>query len=304
MFCPNCGYMNYDDARYCHKCHMTLQSSSYADGYNGDSYTGNTQQQYVSQPVEPNVQQQTYPAASPYMVYSANNASTGSPAPKSYKLPIILVSVVLAVLVAVSGVIGYFVFANANKEESLLSYEDAVHQVFADVKSDGFFAGLRKHMLIDPLSGLSEDEKTLVKMMEPLFSSITWTCSDVHAISYYDCVNDKKVDTGYTTKDDSVPKDVVYEGNMVKNLVYSLREKGSIKNSDTIAAYVCVSFDVSTSGHITLFGQSQDINDTSENQTMDLLFINGEWKIVSSLVDSMLPSNSTLPSNGMGGVIE
>ena len=97
MFCPNCGYMNYDDARYCHKCHMTLRSSSYAGGYNGDSYTGNTQQQYVSQQVEPNAQQQTYPAASPYTVYSANNASNGSPAPKSYKLPIILVSFLYSV---------------------------------------------------------------------------------------------------------------------------------------------------------------------------------------------------------------
>lgn len=296
MFCPNCGYMNYDDARYCHKCHMTLRPSSYADGYNGDSYTGNTQQQYVSQQVEPNVQQQTYPAASSYTVYSANNASNGSPAPKSYKLPIILVSVVLAVLVAVSGVVGYFVFFN--KEESLPPYENTVHQVFADVKSDGFVAGLQKHMLIDPLSGLSKDEKTLVKMMEPLLSSITWTCSDLYAISYYDCVNDKAVDTGYTIKDDSVVKHLEYEGNTVKNLVYSLREQGVIKNSDIIVAYVRVSFDVSVSGHITFLGHSQDVNETSENQTMDLLFINGEWKIVSPLIKSMVPSNST------GGLIE
>lgn len=296
MFCPNCGYMNYDDARYCHKCHMTLRPSSYADSYNGDSYTGTTQRQYVSQQVEPNAQQQTYPAASPYTVYSANNASNGSPAPKSYKLPIILVSVVLAVLVAVSGVVGYFVFFN--KEESLPPYENTVHQVFADVKSDGFVAGLQKHMLIDPLSGLSKDEKTLVKMMEPLLSSITWTCSDVHAISYYDCVNDKAVDTGYTIKDDSVVKHLEYEGNTVKNLVYSLREQGVIKNSDIIVAYVRVSFDVSVSGHITFLGHSQDVNETSENQTMDLLFINGEWKIVSSVINSMVPSNST------GGLIE
>ena len=296
MFCPNCGYMNYDDARYCRKCHMTLRSSSYSDGYNGDSHTGTTQRQYVSQPVEPNVQQQTYSAASPYTVYSANNASNGSPAPKSYKLPIILVSVVLAVLVAVSGVVGYFVFFN--KEESLPPYENTVHQVFADVKSDGFVAGLQKHMLIDPLSGLSKDEKTLVKMMEPLLSSITWTCSDVHAISYYDCVNDKAVATDYTIKDDSVVKHLEYEGDTVKNLVYSLREQGVIKNSDIIVAYVRVFFDVSVSGHITFLGHSQDVNETSENQTMDLLFINGEWKIVSPLIKSMVPSNST------GGLIE
>ena len=298
MFCPNCGYMNYDDARYCRKCHMTLRSSSYSDGYNGDSHTGTTQRQYVSQPVEPNVQQQTYSAASPYMVYSANNASNGSPAPKSYKLPIILVSVVLAVLVAVSGVVGYFVFFN--KEESLPPYENTVHQVFADVKSDGFLVGLQKHMLTDPLSGLSEDEKTLVKMMEPLLSSITWTCSDVHAISYYDCVNTEytMISKNSLKKDDSVVKHLKYEGNTVKNLVYSLREQGVIKNSDTIAAYVCVSFDVSVSGHITFLGHSQDVNETSENQTMDLLFINGEWKIVSPVITSMLPSNST------GGLIE
>ena len=194
-------------------------------------------------------------------------------------------------LVAVSGVVGYFVFFN--KEESLPPYENTVHQVFADVKSDGFVAGLQKHMLTDPLSGLSEDEKTLVKMMEPLLSSITWTCSDVHAISYYDCVN-----TEYTMKDDSVVKHLKDEGNTVKNLVYSLREQGVIKNSDTIAAYVCVSFDVSVSGHITFLGHSQDVNEISENQTMDLLFINGEWKIVSPVITSMLPSNST------GGVIE
>ena len=263
MFCKNCGYQNADDAKRCSKCGSPLHSfqNKMASNYNNVSNVNQVNQGQVNQG---------------QMYYSSTPV-----AQRKSKLPIIIVASILAVVLFVGGIFG-FLFISSKNSVAIPEWSDTITVMFNDVKKEG-----------------TSDQRMVLSVLDALIKDMSFRCSNYKDVFYYDVGRNKpyygferyyeqnpniKKPEGDDKHVDIGPADVDYMAKFKESL-YKLRENGVIKDSDVVNAYVIGKFDLSAEGTISLFGQTTDVDKTWKNNQVELICINGEWKIVEFSTD-------------------
>lgn len=118
--------------------------------------------------------------------------------------------------------------------------------MFNDIKKEGQFeTAINKHSFGNQFKDMSSNQRMVLSMLNALIKDMSFRCSDYKDVFYYD------VD----------------------------------KDSDVVDAYVIGKFDFSAEGTISLFGQTTDVDKTWKNNQVELICINGEWKIVEFSTD-------------------
>ena len=276
MFCKNCGYQNADDAKRCSKCGSPLHSfqNKMASNYNNVSNVNQVNQGQ--------------------MYYSSTPV-----AQRKSKLPIIIVASILAVVLLVGGIFG-FLFISLKNSVVIPEWSDTITVMFNDIKKEGNFeTAINKHSFENQFKDMPSDQRVVLSVLDALIQDMSFRCSNYKDVFYYDVGRNKpyygferyyeqnpniKKPEGDDKHVDIGPADVDYMAKFKESL-YKLRENGVIKDSDVVNAYVIGKFDLSAEGTISLFGQTTDVDKTWKNNQVELICINGEWKIVEFSTD-------------------
>ena len=276
MFCKNCGYQNADDAKRCSKCGSPLYSfqNKMSSNYNNASNVNQVNQGQ--------------------MYYSSTPV-----AQRKSKLPIIIVASILAVVLFVGGIFG-FLFISSKNSVAIPEWSDTITVMFNDVKKEGKFeTAINKHSFENQFKDMSSDQRMVLSVLDALIKDMSFRCSNYKDVFYYDVDRNKSYYgfERYYEQNPNIKKpesddehvdigrvDVDYMAKFKESL-YKLRENGVIKDSDVVNAYVIGKFDLSAEGTISLFGQTTDVDKTWKNNQVELICINGEWKIVEFSTD-------------------
>ena len=276
MFCKNCGYQNADDAKRCSKCGSPLYSfqNKMSSNYNNASNVNQVNQGQ--------------------MYYSSTPV-----AQRKSKLPIIIVASILAVVLFVGGIFG-FLFISSKNSVAIPEWSDTITVMFNDVKKEGKFeTAINKHSFENQFKDMSSDQRMMLSVLDALIKDMSFRCSNYKDVFYYDLDRNKSY-YGFEryyeqnpnikkpeSDDEHVDIDCVDVDYMAKfkESLYKLRENGVIKDGDVVNAYAIGKFDLSAEGTISLFGQTTDVDKTWKNNQVELICINGEWKIVEFSTD-------------------
>ena len=276
MFCKNCGYQNADDAKRCSKCGSPLYSfqNKMSSNYNNASNVNQVNQGQ--------------------MYYSSTPV-----AQRKSKLPIIIVASILAVVLLVGGIFG-FLFISSKNSVAIPEWSDTITVMFNDVKKEGNFeTAINKHSFEDQFKDMSSDQRMVLSVLDALIKDMSFRCSNYKDVFYYDVDRNKSYYgfERYYEQNPNIKKpesddehvdigrvDVDYMAKFKESL-YKLRENGVIKDGDVVNAYAIGKFDLSAEGTISLFGQTTDVDKTWKNNQVELICINGEWKIVEFSTD-------------------
>ena len=276
MFCKNCGYQNADDAKRCSKCGSPLYSfqNKMSSNYNNASNVNQVNQGQ--------------------MYYSSTPV-----AQRKSKLPIIIVASILAVVLFVGGIFG-FLFISSKNSVAIPEWSDTITVMFNDVKKEGKFeTAINKHSFENQFKDMSSDQRMVLSVLDALIKDMSFRCSNYKDVFYYDLDRNKSYYgfERYYEQNPNIKKpesddehvdigrvDVDYMAKFKESL-YKLRENGVIKDGDVVNAYAIGKFDLSAEGTISLFGQTTDVDKTWKNNQVELICINGEWKIVEFSTD-------------------
>ena len=276
MFCKNCGYQNADDAKRCSKCGSPLHSfqNKMASNYNNVSNVNQVNQGQ--------------------MYYSSTPV-----AQRKSKLPIIIVASILAVVLLVGGIFG-FLFISSKNSVVIPEWSDTITVMFNDIKKEGNFeTAINKHSFENQFKDMPSDQRMVLSMLNALIKDMSFRCSNYKDVFYYDVDRNKSYYgfERYYEQNPNIKKpesddehvdigrvDVDYMAKFKESL-YKLRENGVIKDGDVVNAYAIGKFDFSAEGTISLFGQTTDVDKTWKNNQVELICINGEWKIVEFSTD-------------------
>ena len=261
MFCKNCGYQNADDAKRCSKCGSPLYSfqNKMASNYNNASNVNQVNQGQ--------------------MYYSSTPVTQ-----RKSKLPIIIVASILTVVLLVGGIFG-FLFISLKNSVVIPEWSDTITVMFNDIKKEGNFeTAINKHSFENQFKDMPSDQRMVLSMLNALIKDMSFRCSNYKDVFYYEQNPNIKKPEGDDKHVDIGPADVDYMAKFKESL-YKLRENGVIKDSDVVNAYVIGKFDLSAEGTISLFGQTTDVDKTWKNNQVELICINGEWKIVEFSTD-------------------
>lgn len=276
MFCKNCGYQNADDAKRCSKCGSPLYSfqNKMSSNYNNASNVNQVNQGQ--------------------MYYSSTPV-----AQRKSKLPIIIVASILAVVLLVGGIFG-FLFISSKNSVAIPEWSDTITVMFNDIKKEGKFeTAINKHSFEDQFKDMSSDQRMVLSVLDALIKDMSFRCSNYKDVFYYDVDRNKSYYgfERYYEQNPNIKKpesddehvdigrvDVDYMAKFKESL-YKLRENGVIKDGDVVNAYAIGKFDLSAEGTISLFGQTTDVDKTWKNNQVELICINGEWKIVEFSTD-------------------
>lgn len=276
MFCKNCGYQNADDAKRCSKCGSPLHSfqNKMVSNYNNASNVNQVNQGQ--------------------MYYSSTPVTQ-----RKSKLPIIIVASILTVVLLVGGIFG-FLFISLKNSVVIPEWSDTITVMFNDIKKEGNFeTAINKHSFENQFKDMPSDQRMVLSMLNALIKDMSFRCSNYKDVFYYDVGRNKSYYgfERYYEQNPNIKKpesddehvdigrvDVDYMAKFKESL-YKLRENGVIKDSDVVNAYVIGKFDLSAEGTISLFGQTTDVDKTWKNNQVELICINGEWKIVEFSTD-------------------